>query len=187
MEKDHFLWLTNRLYQLTLLFPKKEPLRYKIRELAIEIFANLILLSLPKYNPHSKLKEEISKNLEILDSYFELAKNQKLTSPWEIFKIQKEYNRIREELKKKGEKEEKGEMVEKGRGEEKGIFYFKVSERQKKILEILKEKEKVQVWQVQEFFPQVSKRTLRRDFKQLLKQGVIERIGKRNETFYKIK
>jgi len=35
--------------------------------------------------------------------------------------------------------------------------------------------------------PNVSKRTLRRDFEFLLKQGIVERIGERNETFYKIK
>ena len=40
MNKDFLIQLTNDLYKLTLLFPKKEPLRYKMRELADEILAN---------------------------------------------------------------------------------------------------------------------------------------------------
>ncbi len=58
--------------------------------------------------------------------------------------------------------------------------------RQGKILNILKEKEKVQVWQMKEVFPEITKRTLRRDFERLLKQGLVERIGEKNNTFYKL-
>ena len=62
-----------------------------------------------------------------------------------------------------------------------------MNERQEKILAVLKEKEKAQVWQIKQIFPQVSKRTLRRDFENLFKRGIIERIGERNETFYQLK
>jgi DeoR/GlpR family transcriptional regulator of sugar metabolism len=62
-----------------------------------------------------------------------------------------------------------------------------MNERQKKILEILKEKGKIQVGQIKEFFPNVSKRTLRRDFQSLVKKGIIERIGEKNKTFYQLK
>jgi Fic family protein len=33
----------------------------------------------------------------------------------------------------------------------------------------------------------VTKRTLRRDFEKMLKEGIIERLGERNNTFYQIK
>ncbi|MBZ9577515.1 DeoR family transcriptional regulator [Patescibacteria group bacterium] len=59
--------------------------------------------------------------------------------------------------------------------------------RKEKILGILKEKEKIQVGELKEFLPDVSKRTLRRDFDQLLKLELVERIGERNDTFYKLK
>ena len=36
-------------------------------------------------------------------------------------------------------------------------------------------------------FPEVTKRTLRRDFEQMLGQGLVERIGERNNTFYQVK
>lgn len=42
MEKKFLLQITNELYRLTLLFPKKEPLRYKMRELADDILANFL-------------------------------------------------------------------------------------------------------------------------------------------------
>jgi hypothetical protein len=56
--------------------------------------------------------------------------------------------------------------------------------RQQKILEILKEKGKAQVKDFKEVFPETSKRTLRRDFRRLMDQNLVERIGERNDTFY---
>ncbi len=34
--------------------------------------------------------------------------------------------------------------------------------------------------------PDITKRTLRRDFEYMLSQGLIKRIGERNDTFYQI-
>jgi len=34
LDKNHLFEITNELYRITLLFPKREPLRYKMRELA---------------------------------------------------------------------------------------------------------------------------------------------------------
>ena len=62
-----------------------------------------------------------------------------------------------------------------------------MSERQEKILVFLKEQGRAQVWQVKQILPEVTKRTLRRDFENLLKKGIIERIGEKNNTFYQIK
>jgi hypothetical protein len=60
MNKDYLIQLTNNLYHLTLLFPKKEPLRYKMREIAIDILADFEELK----------SSQILKNLEILDGFF---------------------------------------------------------------------------------------------------------------------
>ena len=60
MEQERLIQLTNAIYSLTVLFPKKEPLRYKMRELADCILAR------PQ-------KED----LEILQSFFEVAKEQR--------------------------------------------------------------------------------------------------------------
>lgn len=79
------------------------------------------------------------------------------------------------------EDDEEGEEVV-----EKPISKESVLERQKKILEFIKEKGKVQVGDFKQIFPEVSKRTIRRDFRSLLTRKIVERIGEKNNTFYQI-
>lgn len=59
-------------------------------------------------------------------------------------------------------------------------------DRQKKILEILKEKGKAQVGDFKKIFPETSKRTLRRDFRSLVSQRLVNKMGEKNDTFYQI-
>jgi len=178
MDKDFLIQLTNDLYRLTLLFPKKEPLRHKMRELADDILAKFAEAGPP----------QIWEELEVLDSFFEVARAQNWVSPGDILKVQQEYSKLKEESTQ--EKTEDRPLP---------VFFQKEKEitilekkdamavRQEKILEFLKENGKTQVWQTKQIFPEVSKRTLRRDFESLLKQGKIERIGERNNTFYQLK
>ena len=58
--------------------------------------------------------------------------------------------------------------------------------RKQKILKFLEDKHRAQVGDVCVVFPSVSKRTLRRDFHELLSKGYITRIGEKNNTFYQI-
>ena len=188
MNKDFLIELTKNLYRLTLLFPKKEPLRYKIREVADDILADS-----PRMAENSKTVKNCSRpiweELEVLDSFFEVAKTQNWVSPENLLAIQKEYANLIGELKKlkpEGKREEvKENSVVKTQPQQ--FSSQMMLERQEKILAFLREKGKTQVWQVKQIFPEVSKRTLRRDFEFLLKQGKIDRIGERNATFYQIK
>lgn len=168
MNKDYLIKLTQNLYRLTLLFPKKEPFRYKMREVADDILAHSI------NNQHPRLV----KDLEILDSFFEVAKAQNWVPMVELLSLQEEYNKIKAEIKKIDKHPQKNVEVQAGQI---------ISWRQEKILEFLKENGRAQVWQLKQILPEVTKRTLRRDFERLLKQGVIERIGERNNTFYQLK
>jgi len=190
MDREYIIKLTNKLYQLTLLFPKKEPLRYKIREVADEVLANSVS------NPQPK--KEILKELEILDSFFEVVKIQNWVKSEDVLEIQKEYCKMKDGLKGDLGTAEKiiqlppvkpcsREISLQGKVEAQltsnnGV----ISERKQKILEILKEKDRLQVWEVKKVFPEVTKRTLRRDFESLLKQGLIKRIGERNSTHYRL-
>ena len=191
MDKDFLVKLTNDLYRITLLFPKKDPLRYKIRNLGTEILAQLVIP--PEKNPISSedLKEEfflrLENNLTVLNSYLEVAKVQNWVSPKEIFEIKNQYGRIKEELgfsaiPKKASEEafevEPRKVVE---------VQEMLKPRQKKVLEILAKQERAQVKDLKREFPNTSKRTLRRDLKDLLNQDIIERIGNKSDTFYKIK
>jgi hypothetical protein len=221
MQKEEIIELTNKVYKLTLLFPKKEPLRYKAREVADEILSNITGWEvIHSSNPvkffvvDKSKKEEIifeaEKNLEILKSYFNVAKWQNWASYFDILKIEEGYDKIKRDFKKEikhlEEKEEDlnikklSQLQKTDRGFPPvavsaingiGAGHKKAEEdilnaRQKKILSFLKEKGSAQVWQIKEIFPQVSKRTLRRDFEQLLKKDIIKRIGEKNNTFYRL-
>jgi len=181
MDRNYYLQLTQNLYRLTLLFPKKEPLKYKMRELADDILTNSInnqhpvLIKWDENNP-----QRILGDLEILDGFFEVAKSQNWVSVNNILNLQEEYSKLKDELGKLSQVR----PVEANQGQ---TLASSMNERQEKILAFLKEKGRAQVWQVKELFPEVSKRTLRRDFEFLLKKGKIERIGERNATFYQLK
>lgn len=214
MDRKNLIELTNKIYRQTLLFPKKEPLRYKIREVADEILANIINLeSLTSSNPgkyagiaNQKEKEiifTIEKDLDVINSYFEIAKWQNWVNYFDILEIQEEYDRIKcnliEEIKRIEVKEEI-ENIDKSTEkilitglnqiENKSQITtkkIKLEPRKEKILKILERIERIQVGEINKLFPEVSKRTIRRDFQKLVKQGIIERLGERNNTFYRLK
>lgn len=183
MDKEYFIQLTSNLYRLTLLFPKKEPLKYKIRGLADDILASLISILKSDFHKFKNLIAETERNLEILDGFFEVAKDQTWVSPLDILEIQKEYSKIREEIEKVKEVESTEEL-EKVSSEI--SVPQEVSNRHQKILEILREREAVQVGEIVQVFPEVTKRTLRRDFRFLVRQGLIKRMGEKNKTFYRL-
>jgi len=185
MDKDNLIKITNKLYQLTLLFPQKEPLRYKIREVADNILANSVS------NP--KVGKEVLKDIEILNNFFEVAKAQNWVKIQNILELQGEYDKIKENLKTALEKPEVIHLPQatpQSRGFSPQIEVeaqvASNSNRKQKIVEILKEKGQTQVWEMKKVFPEVTKRTLRRDFENLLRQGLIERMGERNNTFYRL-
>jgi len=191
MEKNYLIQLTQNLYKLTLLFPKKEPLRYKMREVANDILADLIGGQTSE-KPSEVRPRQVLESLEILDGFFEVAKAQNWVQAVEVLRVQEEYNRIKIELKKISRGQTSAKLIEvrplqgslQGSGGGAGQV---VNSRQQEILEFLKENGRAQVWQLKQVFPEVTKRTLRRDFERLLKQGVIERIGEKNATFYQLK
>ncbi len=243
MDKNSLIQLTNNLYRLTLLFPKKEPLRYKMREVADDILADLIKQVAEVRPPQLKNKiteDEPLSDLEVLDGFFEVAKEQNWVSPEEILKLQENYSklgeedkssslpltaaRVKDELKTETDlemtltlpldksknvcssssfvslgqdKEAKDEFIMLPLKEDKSSSHpfaaareaeenFSISERQEKILAFLKEQGRAQVWQIKQVLPEVTKRTLRRDFESLLKKRLVERTGERNNTFYQV-
>lgn len=201
--------LTNKVYRQTLLFPKKEPLRYKTREIADNILAKMVewnvghspnpgkLLALP-IEQKRDLIFEIEKDLELIKSYFKLAKWQNWVSYFDIIKLEDEYTELEKYFKDQVEQMTTLQNSSRcssgliaGQGPQKTEIIAKtktiLDERKKKILEILKEKKKIQVKEVKEAMPAVSKRTIRRDFDALLESGLVKRLGESNNTFYELK
>lgn len=203
MDKEKILNLINDLYRITSLFPKKEPLKYKMREVGDELLFYFVSLeSLKSENPgsfakdsKSKIKEsifEIEKNIEIIDNYFDVAKWQNWASYFDILELQNKYRYLKEWVKEEIEdlpldksiisKEENKVKIEKTEKTEPIL-----TERQKKIISFLKNNSKAQVSEITKILPDVAKRTLRRDFLDLMKKGVVSRIGEKNNTYYSIK
>ena len=182
MEKETLIRLTSDLYKLTLLFPKKEPLRCKIRELADDILTSYIRLD-------SKDNQDLALDLETLDGFFTIAREQNWVSFSEVLKVSEKYVSLRKELEDITDSHQQAMVLETVTAET-GIDFNDLSksdQRRDMILEILKEKGKAQVWEFKKIFPKLTKRTLRRDFEKLLGQGLVERIGERNQTFYRLK
>ena len=171
MDKDQQIQITGRLYKATLLFPKKEPLRYKLREIAVNI------LAVPTEG-----------DFETMDKFLEVAKFQNWVPASEILEIQSNYANLRRTLKSSFVSPQVAVFAEKKVGADHLVVRKSGrNERQEKIIDFLKENTRAQVWELKQVFPRVSKRTLRRDFEFLLKQGAVQRIGERNNTFYQIK
>lgn len=138
---------------------------------------------------YSKIEEELKKiseiqSLKISEVHtlqLEMEKKKLLTQKTLLEKGEKEET---EEVKDEGI--ELSQLEKKSSEEEKPHLKESLRERQQKILEVLKEKRKAQVGDFKEVFPDISKRTLRRDFRDLMEQGLVERIGERNDTFYQL-
>ncbi len=189
MQKKELINLTNELYRLTLLFPKKEPLRYKIREVADDILVDILGRGNAGKSIHpektyrgltsvSAVRDAgLDEKLEILDAFFEVAKAQNWLKYDDILNLQEEYSKLKGNLETEIRKPEP-------KPTEVRPLQNSLNKRQERILTFIRENERAQVWQVKQIFPQVSKRTLRRDFEQLLGKHIIRRIGEKNATFY---
>lgn len=208
VNKENLIRLTEDVYNLTILFPKKDPLRYKIRESAIEILANSILIFEKGAGNSKDLFIEANDNFETLKSFLEVAKRQNWVREGEILQIQQEYVIVMQEIKRISEVQNQTFLLQQlqrrlnlGRNfsdfskdserpdkMEKTVTLVNknINERQRKILETLKNKEKIQVWELKLMFPGITKRTLRRDFESLVDEKLVQRIGSKNNTAYKI-
>ena len=205
--KEDFIKIINETYKIIDFFPDADPLKVKTKEGLLMVLENLTLISGAEGWISLKKEKAIAEfldNVEILESYLKLSKYQGLMDNINFLIIQKEYNKIKDEMGvpkgiiKESLKmipdvsEVKEESLVKKLPESKEIVKKlelmpdkNISERQSKILEILSKKEKAQVSDIIKDIPKVTKRTIRRDLDALLKRGKIIRVGEWNQVFYK--
>ena len=193
MSEEKYLKLTDALYKVIEFFPEEEPLKNKIKEKALEIMENLVLVSLPQGNPNpglvqkEKLSAQILKDVEVLKGYLKLGKSQGLIDSLNFLILSKEYDKIREETGSANEVMQRGAgIVEETKEVLTTVSDEPISERQRKILKILEKQGKAQVGDLKKIFLQVSKRTLRRDLDNLLKNKKVVRTGEWNEVVYRL-
>lgn len=265
IDKNTFVGLAKEIYKITLLFPKKEPLRNRLRQAADGLLADFVM-------EENDYADNLRRGFVLTQSYLEIAADQNWVAPDQIKNLKEKIKRteedfstaessMRQEWKEVAEaaaqetdedafapqaagerdfiliptapkteiiaplpqdlmmpeitplpsideeailpdetefasesvaNEEIGEdeKISDSGGENVAVGVATLTaaqiERQNRILAFLKEKGSAQVWEIQNIFPRVSKRTIRRDFRAMLEQGLIERTGERNTTAYKL-
>jgi hypothetical protein len=180
MDRDYLIKLTLAVYKVTKIFPNKEPLKSLIREKANQILADFIL---------KNKKKNIQENIDVLNGYFEIAEKQNWVDELNFLVLRREYNEVSSELGEETDKIEKKEEIGKKVIKSSNLHPDPIllNNRCERILEVLKGKEKAQIWEFKKVFPEVTKRTLRRDFEFLLKQRLVIRAGENNNVYYMLK
>ena len=198
VNEDYFIKLTLSLYKVTDLFPEEEPLRFLIRKKANEILSSLILIF--SDNPISVkrekkiiLSQEVLEDIKVLRGFFEIAKKQNWVSELNFLVLRREYDKIDKAIACNTEsyeavREEKRNDSKIRDDKASNSFQFNgLRERRfKKILELVQTKGSAQVKDAETLFPEISKRTLRRDFEYLLNKGLLKREGNGNMAAYRL-
>ena len=184
MNKEYYLKLTLCVYRVTKCFPQNEPLKNQIRKKANEILAGLILSNpAPSFSGEKKLL----KDFEIIDNYFEIAKNQNWLDSQNFLFLEKEYDRIRDRFNQNRSRvgSATSDTITTSDTTKSDRIDILLP-RHRKILEILREKGKARIKEFGVIFSDVTLRTLHRDFEFLIQQKIIKKQGEKNDIFYKI-
>jgi hypothetical protein len=210
--EERFLKITNGAYKVLDFFPEQDPLKNKAKEKALVILESLpIVLATDGWASLQKEKalSQLLVDIDVFLSYLLIAKSQKWIDNINYLILSKEYKDIETEAKsliKKDEfsnilldklKNKNIKQVENLNNKQnldnqnlvetkqyKGLL--ELTERQKKILEILQNNEKTQVSDIIKFLPDITKRTIRRDLDGLLEMGKVVRVGEWNQIFYQV-
>lgn len=192
--QENFIKVINATYKVLGFFPETEPLRNRAKDKVLSILEMFTLVSLQKTEQVGELVKEI----EILESYLRLGQYQGWIDHVNFLILKKEYDAIKLQMAQKliSTKSEvprqiaplppakKQEVTESPLPKEENQEQFSL--RQEKILNMLSQKEKLQVADIIKEIPDVTKRTLRRDLDDLLKKGKVIRAGEWNQVFYRL-
>lgn len=205
MVNDKYAAITNAVYELIEFLPEDEPLKQKIKQKALEVLESLVLVFLLE-NPaqsigqKAKAAQTALKDIEVLKGYLSLCKQREWISNVNTLILFKEYDELKEQIKpiaslfpysdaKREKPVKQSQISQPASPVDNSVNNSKLgnqlSERQVKILDILNSQGKAQVSELQRILVNVSKRTLRRDLDELLKNKKVERVGEWNQIFYK--
>jgi len=174
--EDKFLKLTSAVYKVLEYFPESDPLKNRAKDKALAIMDNLVL-------HNESTKQWLLEDIDLLLGYLKIGREQGWLSPINYLIISNQYENIKKEIAPREPILLDSASIEKAVADAQTSSF---SDRQKKIIEFLREKETAQVMDMQTVLPDVTKRTIRRDLDELLKMGKIARQGEWNQVVYKI-
>ena len=130
------------------------------------------------------------RNIKILLSYFEIAESQNWIDPKNFEILKNQYGLILKELKnikiveKKAvdKSEKKIEETKKETNESK----FVLSEVQEKVVTVLQGNGKMRPCDLNQFFPDINPRSIRRELQDLKSRGIVVSNGSGRKTFYEM-
>ena len=194
MEKDSIINLTKALYKVTSLFPEEETLINSIRKRGNLILSFLIIINNKNLILGGEELKTFSikckRNIKILLSYFEIAESQNWIDPKNFEILKNQYRLILKELKnikiveKKAvdKSEKKIEETKKETNESK----FVLSEVQEKVVTVLQGNGKMRPCDLNQFFPDINPRSIRRELQDLKSRGIVVSNGSGRKTFYEM-
>lgn len=203
MEKD-FLKLTNIVYKLLEFFPESDPLKHRAKDKALTILEHLELADETQRLPAGrqgwtqaveglqteKIKTQVREDIDVLLGYLWIGKAQGWINSANCLIVTAEYEKIKHRLQPIVSElaQELSEIKEpiKEPVTDKELADIEFTDRQGKILDFISKNPKTQVKDLQKFFPDVTKRTIRRDLEELLMANKIRRIGEHNEIVYSV-
>ncbi len=206
MPTDAFIKVTFAAHKLVSMLPPEEDLRAVMLECADAILADLILLwqeEIVSAEHRLKIGSLLFGKIDTLRGYFSRVQSRNWVDSKNFLMIEDQYSKIkklveekmnaaaatkvREESPETSHEMANTEPADRAAATPKETRVGILSNRQSRIIELLKNKERIQVWELQKIMPQVTKRTLRRDLDDLMEQNLIERLGEWNSISYRIR
>jgi hypothetical protein len=213
--QDDFVKTTNSVYKVLGFLPEGDPLKNMAKEKALAILNNVALVrKTEKKGFLGEALDQLLADIEALEGYFVVIKGQGWVDDINFLIIRKEYQKVKEEVvllkgftkvkevtsvavkntpkpepvKKINPKPSVSEKKSVAKKEVKTEVAVspKASARHEKILTILLRKKRAQVADLIKELPDVTKRTIRRDLDELMKEGRIVRAGAWNQIFYQM-
>ncbi len=166
--------LASAVYRVTNLFSDGGVLKNQIREKAGEIL--LKINAFQNSDRSEKRCYSIKNDIEGLKALFNIAQEQNWVKPINFEILSREYTDFEKELENSIIKKLKTASILEN-GESGQQLKYNSENRQSQILGYLKSNGRVQISQVCQLFPQLSRRTLIRDLDNLTKSGLIQRNG----------
>jgi hypothetical protein len=194
--KDKIKKLTEALYRVTDLYPDREPLKWTLRELSLDIYANIMsIMSNKKSKP---LKDNLDSMSDIIN-ILELASLGGFISDINFGILKREYVGLKSWLENKKEEsileikteQEKPALVQNNKktiGHSNGhsIGHKGQNERKQKIYDFLKREGEKTTKEIALNFEDISEKSIQRDLLEMVKSGELRAEGEKRWRIYSV-